>query len=239
MTAPVLSIASCTSQEEEPEEKRGEGRGEKEKADNYNSVVVDGCAYGRAGLAAVMPFPASSFISLRALFALSCDHPAYSAGLTLLRLPVALGPLLEELSRQALLLQINVIQGPVWVVTRLSPAALVGMLQRQGVPPSACLRVRALPASVRPDALRSLLLSDAPFCPAPPPEELLPFEVGLLSLTPAETQAVRDALACLPVVQLAARRGRKPKTLYSQRASALGKLGVVRRTDLSNMSTGR
>ncbi|MBS3894858.1 MULTISPECIES: hypothetical protein [Serratia] len=156
------------------------------------------------------------------------------------RLPTALAPLLDAVSFLSCLLRQPAQslltghrpEGRVVLLTDLSPFWLYDTL-RNVLPEEALLSVRVLPARARPHQVRAALTRPASAAQLVHQALRTPSVKRSRGLTASEVNVLRLLLVNdFPIAAQARMRGMSAKTLYSQRLSAMRKLGVRTLSDL-------
>lgn len=200
--------------------------------------VIDPCAYARTGLVSLVSERCNgTVLSLESSLAyqqLPQSERIQSGGVVAFRLPTALAPLLDAVTFLHRFLS-QPVHGPspgrwsvgrVVLLTDLSPFWLYDTL-RSALPEVALLSVSVLPARARPQQVRAALLC------AEPRTQLVHQALKTTAVRRArglsanEINVLRHLLVDDVSIAVQARiKGVSAKTLYSQRLSAMRKLGV-------------
>ncbi|EHN8908232.1 response regulator transcription factor [Enterobacter hormaechei] len=203
------------------------------------ACVIDPCAFAREGIVSLMAEEGAGEVSLldsgTAYLQLPLEERLRPVSLLVYRLPTALRPLMEALCFLRRFLTLHLQDAPserrpqtrVVVLTDLPPFWLYDTLRSPLHPTGALLSVSVLPAHCRPQQLRTVLAGMEAHALLVP----LALATPTLRRTRGLNAGVLDVLRSLLVDNLTiaeqARLGRKcVKTLYSQRLSAMRKLGV-------------
>ncbi|CAI1210790.1 helix-turn-helix domain-containing protein [Serratia proteamaculans] len=203
------------------------------------ACVIDPCAFAREGIVSLMTEEGggevSSLDSGTAYLQLPLDERLRPVSLLVYRLPTALPPLLEALCFLRRFLTLHLQDAPtgrrpqtrVVVLTDLPPFWLYDTLRSPLHPKGALLSVSVLPAHCRPQQLRTVLAGMEAHALLAPLALKTPTWRRTRGLNAGELDVLRRSLVDKLTIADQARLGRKGvKTLYSQRLSAMRKLGV-------------